>query len=338
MPYVSFERAREHRMRRPLSVLTVLVSALLLSSCASTGPDEGAAEGSGGGAVIDVVASTSVYADVAQAVGGDHVKVTAIVDKTSQDPHSYEATARDMLALSKAEVVIANGGGYDPFMESLAGGLDLEPGAVLRAVDFTEGFVEDAEADAPGEEAGTAHAGHDHSGMNEHVWYDVHTVGALAQGLATKFAELMPEKAADFEASARDFDDSIDSLAGRVEALRPASEGGKFAMTEPLAYYLLTDAGLADATPAGFSAAMEAGEDVSPLMLKRMNDGLRNHEYALLAVNTQTSGPQTDQVSSIAEAAGVPILSMTETLPAGQDYISWMDANVKQLEVALGNP
>ena len=46
-------------------------------------------------------------------------------------------------------------------------------------------------------------------------------------------------------------------------------------MTEPLAYYLLTDAGLADGTPAGVSAAMEAGEDVSPLLLKELGDGAR---------------------------------------------------------------
>ena len=336
-------------MRRPLSVLTVLVSALLLSACASTAPAEGAAGTGGGDAVLNVVASTSVYADVARAVGGENVAVKAIVDKTSQDPHSYEATARDMLALSKADVIVANGDGYDPFMDSLAGGLELPAGAILHAVDFAEKtdshegheeHDEHAEPDAAeehAEPAGGSHAGHDHSGPNEHVWYDVHTVGALAEGLAAKFASLRPEKAAEFEAAARAFEAKVDSLAGRIDALRPATEGKTFAMTEPLAYYLLTEAGLSDATPTGFSAAMESGDDVSPLLLKRLNDGLVNRQYALLALNTQTSGPQTDKVRSIAESAGVPILSMTETLPPGQDYISWMDSNVQQLEVALGN-
>ena len=336
-------------MRRTLSVLTVLVSALMLSACATTAPAEGAAGTDGGDAVLNVVASTSVYADVARAVGGENVAVKAIVDKTSQDPHSYEATARDMLALSKADVIVANGGGYDPFMESLAGGLELPPGAILHAVDFAgkidshEGHDEhaehagDEEPAEVAEPAGGAHAGHDHSGANEHVWYDVHTVGALAEGLADKFAALRPEKAGEFEAAAHAFESRVDSLAGRIDALKPATAGKKFAMTEPLAYYLLTEAGLKDATPTGFSAAMESGDDVSPLLLKRLNDGLVNKEYVLLALNTQTSGPQTDKVRSIAESAGVPILSMTETLPPGQDYISWMDSNVQQLEVALAN-
>ena len=336
-------------MRRTPSVLTVLVSALLLSACATTAPAEGAAGTDGGDSVLNVVASTSVYADVAKAVGGANVEVTAIVDKTSQDPHSYEATARDMLALSKADVIVANGGGYDPFMESLAGGLELPPGAVLHAVDFADltgdhgdehaghGHEEHSEPAEATDAAGGAHAGHDHSGPNEHVWYDVHTVGALAEGLAEKFASLMPEKASEFEAAAHGFEAKVDSLAGRIDALKPAAEGKTFAMTEPLAFYLLTEAGLEDATPSGFSAAMESGDDVSPLLLKHLSDGLVNREYALLALNTQTSGPQTDKVRSIAESAGVPIISMTETLPPGQDYISWMDSNVQQLEVALGN-
>ena len=343
-------------MRAPLSLLTAVIAALLLSSCSATGSAEGAATqgshmqsggtDSGQEQVLNVVASTSVYADVAAAVGGEYVSVKAIVDKTSQDPHSYEATARDMLALSKADVIIANGGGYDPFMDSMASGLELPTGSILHAVDFLadSGHAEEPD-EAPHEESShdeatepsSAGGAHDHSGPNEHVWYDVHTVGALAQGIAREYGLLMPEHAEMFIDAARGFDAQIGSLAGHLESLRQLSEGKTFAMTEPLAYYLLTDAGLSDATPAGFSAAMEAGEDVSPLLLKRLTDGLQHGDYALLALNTQTSGAQTDKVRSVAEAAGVPVLSMTETLPEGQNYISWMESNVHELEVSLGN-
>ena len=68
---------------------------------------------------VGVVASTNVYGDIARTIGGDQVQVTAIINKTSQDPHSYEATAQDRLAVSKAKLVIANGGGYDDFLTTL---------------------------------------------------------------------------------------------------------------------------------------------------------------------------------------------------------------------------
>ena len=320
-------------MNKPLRALAAAVCLLLLSACATAPAGQGAQPGGDG--VLEVAASTSVYADVARAVGGSDVRVSALVDKTSQDPHSYEATARDKLALSKADVVIANGGGYDPFMDALAQGLSLPGGAMIHAVDFQAGHG-DAAGATETEAAAQDHTGHDHAEGNEHVWYDVHTVGALARGLAAEYSKLMPGKSAAFTAAADAFEARIDALAGRIDSLRSTAEGKKFAMTEPLAYYLLTDAGMVDGTPAGVSAAMEAGEDVPPLLLKKLAEGLESHEFAVLALNTQTSGPQTEKVGALAKSAGVPVLDLTETLPEGQDYITWMESNVQQLEVALG--
>ncbi|GAA5228203.1 metal ABC transporter solute-binding protein, Zn/Mn family [Paeniglutamicibacter antarcticus] len=318
-------------MNKPLRVLALATSMLLLGGCAATAP--ASPGGTDGGAVLRVVASTSVYAEVARAVGGSSVQVQAIVDKTSQDPHSYEATARDKLALAKADVIIANGGGYDPFMDALAQGLTLPAGAMIHAVDFQEGHESPADS-TEGKDAG--HGGHDHGEGNEHVWYDVHTVGALAEGLAQEYSTLMPQKSDEFTASAAAFEESIDSLGASITDLRAVAKGKKFAMTEPLGFYLLTDAGMTDGTPEGMSAAMEAGEDVPPLLLKRLGDGLAAGEYSVLAVNTQTSGPQTEQVATMAKDAGVPVLDLTETVPEGHDYISWMGTNVQELEVALG--
>lgn len=327
---VSPERPSTPRMNKPLRVLALATSMLLFSSCSAAVP--ASPGGADGEAVLQVVASTSVYAEVARAVGGSAVQVRAIVDKTSQDPHSYEATARDKLALSQADVVIANGGGYDPFMDALAQGLELPAGSMIHAVDFQKGHGEPADASA-GTDAG--HGGHDHSEANEHVWYDVHTVGALAEGLAREYSALMPQKSEEFMASAAAFEQGIDALGASITDLRSVAKGKKFAMTEPLGFYLLTDAGMSDGTPAGISSAMEAGEDVPPLLLKKLSDGLAADDYALLAVNTQTSGPQTEQVSAMAQKSGVPVLDLTETVPEGHDYISWMESNVKNLEVAL---
>lgn len=327
---VSPERPSTPRMNKPLRVLALATSMLLLGGCSATAP--ASPGGADGEAVLQVVASTSVYAEVARAVGGPSVQVHAIVDKTSQDPHSYEATARDKLALSKADVVIANGGGYDPFMDALAQGLELPDGAMIHAVDFQEGHEDHPDATS---DADAGRDGHDHGEKNEHVWYDVHTVGALAQALAHEYSVLRPQRAEEFTASAAAFEQSIDALGASITGLRAAAEGKKFAMTEPLGFYLLTDAGMIDGTPAGISSAMEAGEDVSPLLLKKLGDGLAAGDYALLAVNTQTSGPQTEQVSAMAKKAGVPVLDLTETVPEGHDYISWMESNVKNLGVAL---
>ncbi|KAA0978750.1 ABC transporter substrate-binding protein [Paeniglutamicibacter gangotriensis] len=326
------------RNRATLRTLAAVSSVLLLAACSATAP---AAEKTPGSGVLQVVASTSVYADVAQEIGGSAVEVRALVEQTSQDPHSYEATARDKLAVSKAEVIIANGGGYDPFMDALAGGLDLPDDAITRAVDFQQEHGAEGESAAQdraetSEHSESEHSGHDHSAGNEHVWYDVHTVGALAAGLAMEYSELRPEHTEQFAAAAAAFQKRIDELSQKIVNLQGVARGKKFAMTEPLPFHLLTDAGMQDGTPEGISEAMEAGEDVPPLLLKKLSEGLAAGDYSVLAVNTQTTGPQSRKVAELARQAGVPVLEMTETLPEGQNYFSWMESNVQQLEVALG--
>ena len=54
-----------------------------------------------------------------------------------------------------------------------------------------------------------------------------------------------------------------------------------------------------------------------------------------LVYNAQTSGAQTDQVRQAAEAAGVAVVPVTETLPAGQHYVSWMRATITDVVAAL---
>ena len=76
-----------------------------------------------------MVASTSVYGDIVSTIGGDKVRVNSIITRTSQDPHSYEATTQDKLAVSKAELVVENGGGYDDFIHKLADDTGLDTAA-----------------------------------------------------------------------------------------------------------------------------------------------------------------------------------------------------------------
>ena len=56
----------------------------------------------------------------------------------------------------------------------------------------------------------------------------------------------------------------------------------------------------------------------------------------MLAYNEQTSGPETEKVLAAAQGHGVAVVPVTETLPAGQDYVSWMTANLAAIQTALG--
>ena len=63
---------------------------------------------------------------------------------------------------------------------------------------------------------------------------------------------------------------------------------------------------------------------------------IESGDVAMLAYNEQTASAETERVRLTAEEAGLAVVSFTETLPEGSDYVEWMTSNLDALEVALG--
>ncbi|GAA4333214.1 zinc/manganese transport system substrate-binding protein [Actinomadura luteofluorescens] len=285
------------------------LSALGASAC-------GSSSGAGAAETVPVVASTNVYGDIARQIGGDRVKVTSFISDPAQDPHSFEAGTRTRLALSKAGVVIENGGGYDDFMETLLRGSGSKA-RVLNAVQIS------GKTAPKGEEP------------NEHVWYDLPSVALLADRISAALAEAAPGDARTFSSNAAAFKARLKALEEKVAAVRAAHAGDGVAVTEPVPVYLLEAAGLVDRTPEEFAEAVEEGDDVPPRALRDTLALLTDRKVRALVANVQTSGPQTDRVRKAAAGAGVPVVPVTETLPAGRDYVAWMDGTIAALQRAL---
>ena len=307
---------------------------LLLTACA---PTAGNSRGTAGDGVVDVVASTSVYGDIVSSIGGDKVRVSSIINRTSQDPHSYEATTQDKLAVSKAELVVENGGGYDAFIDTLAADTGLDHSNVINAVDVSGLATESPAAASPGSESPDAsgHA-HEHAGLNEHVWYSLPAMSRLADAVAEKLGALEPASAQTFRTNAEAFKDSLGGLETKLAAIKSSADHAPVAVTEPVPLYLLEDAGLENQTPAEYTAAIEEDADVPPAVLKATIDLVGSRGVRLLAYNTQTEGPQTVALKKAAETAGVPVVNFSETLPDGQSYAQWMAGNVESISKALG--
>jgi len=330
-------------MRRSPRLLlpAVLVPALALSACSTTPatPAGTPTDGSGpAGARISIVATTNVYGSIAAAIGGDRVEVTSLISREGQDPHSYEASAQDQLAVSRADVVIANGGGYDPFIDDLLRASGNTSAAVINAVELMEAeAAEDAHDhdhdDHDVDDHLDDHSGHDH-GTNEHVWYDFGVIDELAGEIEDILSLLDPASEELFERNHDAFDDALEAIDDRAHALRAQWSGTPVAVTEPVALYLFEDLGLVNRMSAEFTQAIEEGSDVPPLVLQDALAVVRSG-IALLAVNAQTASPETAQLEAAATAAGVPIVSLTETLPGDRDYLGWMSDNLAALEAAL---
>ncbi|MDQ0663794.1 zinc/manganese transport system substrate-binding protein [Arthrobacter ulcerisalmonis] len=321
-------------MRRTAAASSFLAAftglGLLLGACS---PQPAGTPASAQG--INVVASTNVYGDIAKTVGGDKVNVTAIINSAGQDPHSYEATAQDRLTVSKAQLVIENGGGYDDFLHTLVEAGKLDSGSVLTAVEISGLAHPEEETPAAAGPAAEGSDAHDHGDFNEHVWYSLPAMERVADSIAEKLATLDPGSAAAFTANAENFKSSLSDLHSKLDARKGAAGGGQVAVTEPVPLYLLEDAGLKNATPQQYTAAIEEGSDVPPAAMKDATDLVASKTVRLLAYNAQTEGPQTEALKKAAEAAGVPVVDFTETLPEGKTYLQWMTDNVNNISKIL---
>jgi len=299
-------------MRAPTTAAAAtLTAALALAGVAGCGSDDTAAADDG----VHVVASTDVYGDLVATIGGDRVDVTSVINDPSADPHSYEASVRTQLAVSEADLVVQNGGGYDDFMQTLLSAGSGDP-TVLTAVEVA-GVDTDAE------------------GFNEHVWYDLAAMSDLAGEVADALSRIDPDGADDYAANAGQLEQGIGDLVTREEQARTTTDGAGVAITEPVPGYLLDALGAQDRTPAEFSEAVEEGGDVSPAVLRQTLDLFSGGQVRALVYNEQTTGPETEQVLDAARAAGVAVVPVTETLPDGEDYLSWMGGNLDAVVAAL---
>ncbi|WP_348789530.1 zinc ABC transporter substrate-binding protein [Leifsonia sp. NPDC080035] len=295
--------------KRPLlAIALAATTAIALAGCSS-----GA---SGDDAKVRVVASTNVYGDIATTIAGDAVDVTSLMKDPAQDPHSFEASAQSQLAVSKADILIENGGGYDDFMDTLRTGAKNDSATVLNVVDLSGKKPVDGE-------------------LNEHVWYDIPTIGKLTDALVTALSKADPAQKTTFEKNAGAFTAKLDALGKRTAELKTRYAGEGVAITEPVPLYLLEAIGLENRTPEKFSEAIEGGNDVSPVVLQETLRLFSGHRVKLLAYNEQTSGPETEKVLAAAKQADIPVVPVTETLPSGKDYTSWMNANLDAVAAAL---
>jgi len=328
------------RTRLATTLLATLFGSAGLLSLAACGSgsdagDPGAAPTPAAGGKVAVVASTDVYGSIASAVGGDRVEVTSLIDSPNADPHEYEATPADAATVSRAALVVVNGGGYDDFASRLVESSGSKA-TVIDAVQLS-GLPGVPEAGHGGASSPLDPAGEEHGEFNEHVWYGLPTVRTVADEIAKDLGAADPAGAATYTANARRFGTGLDGLQQKVDAIKAAHAGQRIAVTEPVPLFLTEAAGLQNATPGEFSEAVEEGTDPPAAVLAAMLDVVQGADpVKALVTNGQTESPSTQRVEDAARAKGLPVVEVSETLPDGVDsYVAWQGAQLDALAGAL---
>ncbi|MFM1726716.1 zinc ABC transporter substrate-binding protein [Prescottella soli] len=315
--------SRETRtLRSAAAAIGVALAAVTLTACGSSPGSDGK---------IRVVASTNVWGSVAQAVAGDRLEVTSIIDAPSADPHSYEASPADAAKITDASLVVLNGGGYDQFVEDILGTAGAKPTVDAFELHEAQTGTHTDTTESP------SHDGHDHGAVNEHVWYDMPTVDATATAIAEQLGKLDPEGADTYTRNAEAFRAQLREVSATTAGVASAHRDAPIAQTEPIAHYLVQAASLTDLTPAAFTNAVENGTDPSPASIAETRQLFSDKKVRALVYNTQTEDKVTRNMRETAQAAGIPVVEVTETLPEGMDFVQWQTRAAQSLADALNS-
>jgi zinc/manganese transport system substrate-binding protein len=263
---------------------------------------------------IGAVAGENFYGELISRIGGDLVSVTSILNDPNVDPHTYESNTGNAEAVADATLVVENGLGYDAFLDHLLG---ASPRSDRKLIDVQSllGLAD---------------------GANPHVWYDPATMPTVARAVADALEQLQPASKSAVESNLNAYLDSLAPLTTRIASIKAAFPGTPVAYTESVAGYLLAALGFQVLTPAGFARSIENGTDPAPSDVAAQTDLLTGHRVELLLYNSQATSPVTEMIKSLATRSGVPVVGVSETMPAGESFADWQVAQLDAMSVALG--
>jgi zinc/manganese transport system substrate-binding protein len=263
---------------------------------------------------VSIVVTVDQWTDLVERLAGPCGDVTTIISGDAGDPHEFEPTPADNAAFTNADLVVMNGLDYDHWAERAVDTLRRAP-AVVNG----------------GEVVGLA------EGDNPHLWYSPTYVAQMADAVTSELIALAPEATDLFRAQATQWDTDLAPFSALVDRLHTEAGGRAYTATESVFDDMAQAIGLVDQTPSGYRTAAANGSDPAPGDVARFQDLFTNGDIDVLVYNVQTEGAVPEQLRRAAEQAGVPVVEVTETVPAGaSSFEQWQVGQLDALAAALG--
>ena len=322
--------------RRSALGLFGLGSVALLAGCTSQGSSDNAKTTSDAvSKKLNIVASFYPMYDFAKKVAGDNADVTCLVP-AGTEPHDWEPSTKDMKTIQDADILVYNGAGRE---QDVRDGLGKE--SKLVAVEASQGIElrkldhEDEDHDHESDTEKEHEHEHHHGDTDPHVWLS--PVNAMAQmknicdalskaDAAHKdvYEDNYKKAQANFETLDSEYHKQLDPLSNKTIVVSHEAFG-----------YMCDAYGLKQMPIEG----VEADAEPDAQQMKEIADFVKENNVKTI-FSEELVSPKVAQ--AIADATGAkvrelnPLEGLTdEQLKAGEDYVSVMNNNLKELVDAL---
>ena len=303
----------------------VLALGLAAAAVAGCGRSGGGDDAAGGRLRVFVTVQPQAY--LLERIGGPHVAVEVLAG-AGQDPHTFEPTPRQVLALSKARLFFHVGMPLETrLVEKISGSrggltvVDMARGIQMRTA--TEPCIHQGEAD---DHEQCDHEEHNHAAEPDpHVWLSPPLAKILAANAAEALAQADPEHAADFEKNLAALCEELDALHEKLaESLEP-HRGQSFYVFHPALGYFGETYGLTQ------RAVEFEGKRPSPRQLRALIKRAKAERVRIVFVQPQFDRRTAEVVAELIGGATVPID------PLAKDVLKNLDAAAREIRRSLSS-
>ncbi len=297
--------------------MTALLRLLLLAAAVTLAQPLFAAE-------LRVVTSFSILADLVRQVGGERVEVIPLVD-VDGDAHAWQPRPSDARAVMGADLVVANGLGFDAWLERLAESSGARPPVIVST------GVPTLEHDD-----GHDHHGHDHGTLDPHAWQDVGNARVYAKNIAAALVAADPSGEPVYRERLTRFDAELAALDAEIrERLAEVPESARKVVTSHDAFgYFGTAYGLRFVAAAGVGSQSE----VSAAAMARLIRQLRRERAPVVFLENVNDPRLIERIGAEAGArVGGTLYSDALSGPDGPapTYVAMMRHNLETLLAGL---
>jgi zinc/manganese transport system substrate-binding protein len=170
---------------------------------------------------------------------------------------------------------------------------------------------------------------------NPHIWYGFDNMPAIAQAITNALKQLDSKDAGFFDSNLATFVQSLTALEQKVAAIKAKYTGTPVALTETIYLYQSMPEGLNVLAPFEFMKAIAEGNDPPADTVATMNNLVDKRQVKILIYNEQTITPITTNLQNQAKQRNIPVVPVTETMPPGKTYQTWMSDQLDVLQQAL---
>jgi ABC-type Zn uptake system ZnuABC Zn-binding protein ZnuA len=278
---------------------------------------------------LNIVVTIPVLKDLAQQVGGEHVRVTSLLNGYENE-HTYSPRPSDLVAVRKARLLFEVGIGLEVWVSSLvknAGSSSLRIVTTSQGIGLIRDHADHRDETHRGRSTGG-------SGGNPHIWMDPENVAIMLRHITEALIAADPAHATDFRNRQAVYLQQLDRLRKELSDRLKRLPDRRFIAHHPAWPYL--------ARRFGFDVVgtiqMQSGTEPSALQLQTLISKIKKDRIKVIVSEIQLSQKLPELLAKETKTRVVVLTTLPGGLPGTETYLDMLRYNVLQLANALEFP